>query len=981
MCGMLKVAVKDFLSQPASLKRHDHLVAGASLGFVVLTAASFALPHPWDLAGGLPPLLLLALLQYHHMRAVARRCAEKQKHDHLVESKRLLDSLQDAFFRISSQGRILVANPAAAHLVGLSDPNELCGRDFADFVHLPDESDLSQLLQRHLTSRQAEAFRLKFRQRDNRYAIGEGGVQFIASPDGEGGYFEALFREQTERIKAEEELRASREHLRSMIDNMLDGFVRLSFEGTLLEANPAALRMFGLKNQEALSHPVRDFWLSDSDQHIFRDELKRCGRLEGMRTRFRRKDGSEIVLEVNAVVRNDKQLGTTIESVLRDVTEEEASKNYLTEVAMRLNEAQKLAHLGDWTMELPGRIMRWSPMVHDIFGSERTRSSTWVDWLSIVHPDDLAHVEKSFEDTLTNGQALDFDYRISYRRGSKEQEVRHVNCHARPILAGGRLLRLEGVVQDITERKRTEAELRTLTEKAKAAEEAKGHFLANMSHEIRTPMNAVLGLTHLLLKTDLDTKQTEFVSRIRSASNSLLGILNDILDFSKIEAGKLEFESIPFDPIEVLSSTVDLASVKASEKGLKLSWTKSDKVPPVLVGDPLRLGQILLNLTTNAVKFTQVGNVFLEVDLESLESSSCMLHFQVRDSGIGLSEEQKERLFQSFSQADSSTSRRFGGTGLGLAISRNLVEQMNGKIWVESEPGKGSVFHFTAKFQIRADAQPRHTGHFQSLKGLRVLIIGGRGTAHVMLRQKLFGMSFEIRECDDLQQTCTILENWKTDAVVLDPSAGGDAGLPEAVRILRQSLPPEAPVLLVPTPWLAAQLLQGDGGVDGILPRQGSEAELLEVFTDALGQRHATVDLQDNDLSILKGVHLLLVEDNEVNQMVAVAILSEAGLIVDTASDGDEALRKISKNPSLVLMDIQMPGRDGYDTAREIRKREGWKRPIIAMTAHALSSERQRCQEAGMDDYVAKPFDPHALLEMIARWLRRAQQMSRAAKI
>jgi len=948
-------------------------LALSAVGLAVGIAGAAGFRTFWLNGAGI--LLAICTLTLHLwlFRRFLTRHSRELLENHTSHFQRTVENLQDALFRFSSDGRIEFANPAAAKLLGFDDPKELIGQDFSTFAQLPDESDTNELIRRQIEKRQAEAFRLKFLRRDGETIICEGGVQFIPDGPDSNGTFEALFREGTQRIRAEEELHASREHLRSVIENMLDGFLECGMDGSIVQANPAAARMFGFDlAHELVGLGMEDIWGSASDKQKFDEELRQRQRVSGLRSHSKTREGGEIVFEVNAIVREGVKRRRHIECVFRDVTEQEANKKFLTDVVTRLNEAHRLAHLGDWSMEMPNRIMRWSPTVHDLFGAGRKHSSTWLDWLSIIHPEDLPLVESCFEKAISERSSLDIDYRIWFQKTPTEREIRFVNCHARPINGVGRLIRLEGVIQDISERKRTEDELRTLTEKAQSAEEAKGHFLANMSHEIRTPMNAVLGLTHLLQKTLLEPKQKEFVERIRTASNALLGILNDILDFSKIEAGKLEFESIPFAPDEVLRNTSELAAVKAGEKGLQLSWSKADDVPPVLMGDPLRLGQILLNLATNAVKFTQSGGITLEAHLENMDGDHCILRFAVRDTGIGLTPPQMERLFRSFSQADASTSRRFGGTGLGLAISMNLVEAMQGKIWVDSEPGKGSTFQFTARFQIATDKHPRRTGHSQTLKGLRVLVVGGRGTAHVMLRQKLTGLSFEVRDAEDLTQACALLQGWRSDVVVLDPSAGGDAGLPEAVRILRQSLPPETPVLLVPTPWISTQHIQSDG-VDGILPRSGGEAELLEAVTEALGQRHASSELLENDISILRGVNMLLVEDNEVNQMVAVAVLSEAGLIVDTAFDGEEALEKIADNPTLVLMDIQMPGRDGYDTTREIRAREGWKRPIIAMTAHALHTERQRCLDAGMDDYIAKPFDPNNLLETLARWVRRTR--------
>ena len=962
-------------SDPGSRPHRSLLPVVVAVLLGVVTLAGAALRLPWPLWSGALLLMIGLAFRFQHVHKVKEEELRRQNESQVRRLQTILDNLQDAFFRVSGAGLVEYANPAAARLLGLETASELIGQDISTYLQPSSEEDRSELHERLLGQRQAEAFRLTFMHSSKKRILCEGGIQSVLGPGGQIEAFEMLFRDMTERILSEAELQRSREHLRSVIENMLDGFVRTDPEGMILQANPAAARMFGFSTPEGLvGRCVDGFWLNPNDLRTFNETLRKKRRIEAFRAHFRRHEGGEIVIEVNAVVREDVGEGIDVECVIRDVTEEEANKDYLTDVAMRLNEAQKLAHLGDWSMELPHRYMRWSSTIHDIFGQARNRSSTWVDWLEVVHPEDLPLLESAFDRAIQEQAVVDIDYRIWFQHTSDSREIRHVNCHARPVVGGGRLLSLEGVVQDITERKRTEAELRLLTEKSKAAEEAKGHFLANMSHEIRTPMNAVLGLTHLLQKTSLAPQQKEYVDRIRTASNSLLGILNDILDFSKIEAGKLEFEAIAFDPGEVLHNACELASVKAGEKGLRLAWGKAEEVPAVLVGDPLRLGQILLNLASNAVKFTHQGVVSLEVHLDSQMGDQCLLHFLVRDSGIGMTPQQQERLFQSFSQADSSTSRRFGGTGLGLAISKSLVDQMGGRIWVESTPGEGSVFHFTARFLVRPDAHPRHTGKTQALKGLRVLVVGGRGTAHVALRQSLVGLSFEVRDAEDLSDACHLLDSWRPDVAVLDPSAGGDAGLPEAVRILRQSLSGEVPVLLVPTPWLASQLLQGDGGVDGVLPRQGGETELLEAITEAMGQRHAALDNEADDLTILKGARVLLVEDNEVNQMVAVAVLSEAGIVVDSAFDGEEALEKLETQPQLILMDIQMPGRDGYDTAREIRLREGWKRPIVAMTAHALHTERQRCLDAGMDDYVAKPFDPQGLLKLIAHWLRRTRQ-------
>ena len=546
-------------------------------------------------------------------------------------------------------------------------------------------------------------------------------------------------------------------------------------------------------------------------------------------------------------------------------------------------------------------------------------------------------------------------------------------------------------LRDITDTKRMQKDLVAAKKSADEANKAKSDFLANMSHEIRTPMNAVIGMTHLALKTELTSKQKDYLDKIQSSANSLLGIINDILDFSKIEAGKLDMESVEFNLDDVLDNLANLVTVKAGEKEeLEVLIATAPDVPRHLVGDPLRLGQILINLANNAVKFTEAGEIVISTEVDSRQDDDVMLQFSVRDTGIGLTEEQMDKLFESFSQADTSTTRKYGGTGLGLSISKRLVEMMDGKIWVESEYGRGATFNFLARFGIGREKLKKRFEGSQDLKGMKVLVVDDNATSRNILNDILESFSFEVHLAstgeDGLEELEKADPESPFDLVLMDWKMPGMDGLEASRKIKTHPHLEKIPAVVMVTAYGREELMQRSErlGLEGFLIKPVNPSVLFDTILEALGQKSSITPqrrLTDaGEISgEIRGAHVLLAEDNEINQQVAYEILQGAGLKVSVVDNGLKAVKAVKSNRyDAVLMDIQMPVMDGHAATREIRNWESKIQnpnsrieniPIIAMTAHAMAGDEAKSLQAGMNGHVTKPIDPDQLFAVLAKWI------------
>ena|GEM_PF-1008085 len=550
---------------------------------------------------------------------------------------------------------------------------------------------------------------------------------------------------------------------------------------------------------------------------------------------------------------------------------------------------------------------------------------------------------------------------------------------------------LIGVIVDITPLKNAERESERARAAAEDAAAAKADFLANMSHEIRTPMNAIIGMTHLALQTDLTARQKNYLSKVDNAAKGLLGIINDILDLSKIEAGKMLIEQTAFRLDDNLQNLADVCLVKASERGLELLFDIASDVPGNLQGDPLRLNQVLLNLIGNAVKFTEQGEVTLTVSLASRNEDGVELHFEVRDTGIGMSEEQQQQLFKAFSQADSSTTRKYGGTGLGLSISKRIVEMMGGRIGVSSVPGIGSRFHFTLPFGLAAETGISR-GRLGLPEQLNTLVIDDSPGARQIFHHQL--LAFGLPSLAVASGPEGIAEIARANAtgkpyqlLIIDWKMPGMDGI-ETLRRLRETQALDADVKIIMTTAFDHDELRqqlGQLSVDAILAKPVTPSSLFDAIVETVHRQGGTETLAGKHASSsgrpdLSGHHVLLVEDNEVNRELAEEMLCLTGLTVELAVNGEEAVKCVRQaNYDLVLMDCQMPVMDGYEATRLIRAEPRFAElPIIAMTANAMASDRERCLATGMNDHIAKPIDVELLYATLARWLKKTGSSTQA---
>jgi PAS domain S-box-containing protein len=756
-----------------------------------------------------------------------------------------------------------------------------------------------------------------------------------------------------------------------------DAVISVDINDMVLDWNPAASALFGYSAEQALGRPLSSLIVPQALHAVQAEMLARVCRheeaLKNYSTIRRTQDGKELeVLITTSPILDDAGSLIGIAKTISDQTEERRT-------AIRLRLALDASSLGIWVWHPDTDLLVWDDKMMDLYEAPlalRESALYYAFWRSRLHPDDLAHAETSLQNLVAGIGSYDLTFRIVLG----PERIRYVQASA--IVErnyAGEVVQVIGTNLDITRE-------REAVVAAHAASQAKSDFLSNVSHEIRTPMNAIIGMTHLARLTKLTPDQTRYLSRIESSSTHLLGLLNDLLDFSKIEAGKLSLEVIDFELEQVLENVANVVVARAEAKGLELVFYVDQQVPSNLWGDPLRFGQILINYVNNAIKFTEQGEVTIRILVDQLDSSGVTLRVSVKDTGIGISQGNQARLFDTFQQADASTTRRFGGTGLGLAICKQLAELMGGKVGVSSELGVGSEFWLTARFAPLSKTKRvlLLDSHFRDR---RVLVIDDNASACESLCETLQVLGLRAQAVSSGRQGLACLLEAERhldpfDLVFIDWQMPDLDGFETAQQIKALSLS-SIPKLFLVTAYGREVVQHYDlsAAFDGLIHKPVQASSLfnqiaqvltLQPMTERLNISAQSPQALSRQLSTIRGAKILLVEDNEINQEVAQGLLAEGGLQVFLANDGQQALAMIHLHQwDLVLMDMYMPVMDGIAATQAIRLLDGFDTlPIIALTANARQSDLDRCLQAGMNDYVLKPINPDELSKVLLRWIQ-----------
>jgi two-component system sensor histidine kinase/response regulator len=771
----------------------------------------------------------------------------------------------------------------------------------------------------------------------------------------------------------------------------LNAIVATNLEGLITLFNSGAERMLGYSAAEMVGKQTPGiFHLASEVEARARTLSERLGRpvrgydvfhgeTEELEWTYVRKDGTQLIasVSINAVLDAQGKV-TGYLGIAQDITKRKESEAKLQLLTERLSLATSVAALGVWEWDVANSSMSWDDTMAEIYGFSLTQESPYEQWKNAVYPEDLPAAEGALKQVMEEKGRAAVDFRIKRRDGA----IRYLSAAEGVVLdEGGNVSKIIGVNIDVTTRRKVEADLQRAKNDAEAANRAKSEFLANMSHEIRTPMNGIMGMTELVLDTELDAEQREYLNLAKLSADSLLSLINDILDYSKIEAGKLEIDAIGFNLGDCLGDTMKTLSLRAHEKGLELAFEIEPNVPDALIGDPGRVRQIVLNLVGNAIKFTEVGEVVLSVQSMTHVGAELQLGFTVSDTGIGILPEKQGAIFEAFEQADGSMTRKYGGSGLGLAISSRLVELMGGRIWVESELGKGSRFHFTAHFKVQKSATrmivPRDP---TTLVDMRVLVVDDNATNRQILTKMLEGWRMKPTAVDSGTAAIAALTEAEGTGrgfplILLDAQMPEMDGFALAEYVKRHPSCRSATMMM-----LSSAGQRGDAkrcrelGVAAYLTKPVRQSELMDTILTALGTRAKTeprpaLVTRHTLRESQNRLRVLLAEDNAVNQLVALRLLERFGHTVTVAANGKKALEAWEKGGfDAILMDVQMPEMDGWEATQAIREKErstGLHVPIIAMTAHAMKGDDERCFAAGMDDYLTKPIRTEELMTVL----------------
>ena len=766
-----------------------------------------------------------------------------------------------------------------------------------------------------------------------------------------------------------------------LLQNVPVGFYSVKPDGTFLVANPALRRILGYEPDGDLQQGnLENDHVKRQEHLVFRHQLEERGEVRGFETTWRRRDGNVVHVSLNATcTRDDTGAMVSYEGTVEDISDRKRTNEEAREARERYRQLVENANDIIYRTDAYGKFTYVNPTVRKILGYTE-QELIGRHFTDLIAPDHRAAAGKFYQVQFqTKKPNTYFEFPVIAKNG----EIVWMGQHVQIVITGQWILGFQSVSRDISERKRMETELAKARDAALESARLKSEFLANMSHEIRTPMNGVIGMADILLGTRLTAEQKESAITIRRSAEALLTLVDDILDLAKIEAGKLTIKNTNFDLDELIDAITDVFAERAAAKGLKFRAVVYPDVHRHLNGDALRVRQVLLNLVGNAVKFTESGEVSVSVMRESDTADATELWFLVNDTGIGITQADQDRLFTPFTQADGSTTRRFGGTGLGLVISKQLVDLMGGRIGVASVPSEGSTFWFTGRFT--KDLAGEKTSRQGMLSGVRALLLDSNELNRLVLRRHLTASSIHVEEVASAEAAIDALRSARSegrpfDAIVLEMQLTSTDGISVARTIHADPLIRDTPIVLVTAIGRRKSDIEffKAEGIDSFVTKPVRRAQLtsalMSVVAGASARIPAAVGGRHHTEAETKPTRrqILIVEDNVVNQKVAVGQLRNLGYDADVAGSGSEALEVIRNQAyDLIFLDCQMPDVDGYDVARTIRSMEtaGQHVPIVAMTAHTMDGEREKCLAAGMDDFLTKPVSLQRLGGVLVRWL------------